>query len=146
MNSTLRSLTLAGATLIGMTGVVLLVTTILLHPPIGDLVVLATSLAISGGGTLGLAATRMGLSRWRMSLRARLVLVSTLTALLALVNVVVTAVLMFLSPHDLGAYRGMLAWYRSPSVPSTSWLRRLHATTLTLAAPARSPSLYVFKQ
>ena len=102
----------AGATLFGLTSFVLLLTTLLLKPPTGDLIALATFLSISGGITvlLGLAAPRMGLTSWVRSMRARLVVLSLLTAILALVNVGFTALLMFLSPHDLALLAGLLGF------------------------------------
>ena len=108
----MRRLFLALATLLGLTGFVLILTTVLLHPPRRDLVDLAVFLSISGGLTvlLGLAATRFGLPRWAMSLRARVVAVAVLTAVLALVNIGFTAVLMFLSTHDLALLAGLLGF------------------------------------
>ena len=93
MGSTARSIALAAATLFAMTGFVLALTVALLSPPAADLVALAIFLSVSGGATslLGLAATRLVLPRWAISLRARLVVVSVLTATLALANVAVTA-------------------------------------------------------
>ena len=112
MNSLPKNLAIAGATLLGMTGFVIVLTIVLLHPPAGDLVALAIFLSISGGMTLllGLAVMRLGLPRWAISLRVRMVLVSLLTAMLALINVGVTAVLMFLSTHDLALLAGLLGF------------------------------------
>ena len=112
MGSTARSIALAAATLFAMTGFVLALTVALLSPPAADLVALAIFLSVSRGATslLGLAATRLVLPRWAISLRARLVVVSVLTATLALANVAVTAVLMFLSAHDLALLAGLLGF------------------------------------
>ena len=112
MSRTSTTLALAMATLLAMTGFVLLLIVALLQPPTGDLVALATFLSLSGGATvlLALAATRLGLPRWVRSLRARMVLVSALTAVLALVNVGFTSVLMFLSTHDLALLAGLLGF------------------------------------
>ena len=112
MSGTVGKLALAGTTLIAMTGFVLLLTVALLAPPGRDLAALAAFLLVSGGATvlLGMSATRLGLVRWTRSLRARLVLVSLLTAVLAVANVGFTAVLMFLSPHDLALLAGLLGF------------------------------------
>ncbi|MDA1349826.1 MAG: HAMP domain-containing protein [Chloroflexi bacterium] len=106
-----ESLFVAPATVLGLVSVVLVVAAFLLDPPAGDLVALATFLALSGGTTaVGLAVARLGLPRWSVSLRSRLVVISVVTAVLALVNVGFTASLMFLSTHDLGLLAGLLAF------------------------------------
>ena len=112
MKITGKRLTWAGVTFFGMLAFVLLLTIGLLQPPIGDLVALATFLSISGGLTLliSLVATRLKLPRFIRTLRSRLVLVSVLTAVLSLVNVGFTAVLMFVSPHDLALLAGLLGF------------------------------------
>ncbi len=126
MSRTSTTLALAMATLLAMTGFVLLLIVALLQPPTGDLVALATFLSLSGGATvlLALAATRLGLPRWVRSLWARMVLVSALTAVLALVNVGFTSVLMFLSTHNLALLAGCWAshwgWPSSSPLPSRS--------------------------
>ena len=98
-----RHLTVAAFTLTGLTALVLLVTHLALSPPGSDLAKLAVFLVISGGVTMliGLAATRWRIPGRFGTLRARLVLVPVLTALLALANVAFTSLLMFLSSHDL---------------------------------------------
>ena len=109
----------AAAMLLGLTGFVLLLTIALLQPPANDLLALATFLLISGGVTivlLGLASTRLSLYERVNSLRARLVLVSVVTALLALLNVGFTAGLMFLSTHDLALLAGLLVFSTGISV------------------------------
>ncbi len=107
-----RRVALAAVTLLGMTALVILLTILLLGPPLGDLVAIASFLLISGGVTvlLGLAVPRMPSPPWLGSLRSKLVLVSVLTAILALVNVGFTAVLMFLSGHDLALLAGLLGF------------------------------------
>ena len=107
-----RKVTLAAVTLLGMTALVILLTVLLLGPPLRDLAAIASFLLISGGVTvlLGLAVPRMPSPPWLGSLRSRLVLVSVLTAILALVNVGFTAVLMFLSGHDLALLAGLLGF------------------------------------
>jgi signal transduction histidine kinase len=83
-----------------------------LAPPPGDLVALAAFLLISGGLTLalGVGIAYLGWPSWASSLRARLLLTSTFTAMLALVNVGFTAFLMFISPHDLAILAGLLGF------------------------------------
>ena len=75
--------------LVSMTGLALVVIAALLAPPTLDLVTLASFLLISGGVTVlvGLAGSRVGGPRWLSSLRARLILVSAVTAALGLANV-----------------------------------------------------------
>lgn len=118
MNRALRNAVLASVLLLGLTGMVLLLTMAVLRPPAGDLVALASFLLISGGVTvaLGLGASRLGLLRWVRSLWLKLVLVSVLTALLALANVGFTAMLMFLSTHDLALLAGLLGFSIGMSV------------------------------
>ena len=135
-------------TLVGLTGFVLLLTIVLLDPPAGDLAALATFLTISGGLTvlLGLTAARLGLPRWGRSLRARLLLVSVLTATLALVNVGFTAMLMFLSTHDLALLAGLLGFSIGMSVfvatalsePTVQSLRELVKAARRMSAGDRN--------
>ena len=129
-----------------MTAVVLVITVALLSPPTGDLVALAGFLALSGGATvlLALGASWSGLPRWTGSLRARLVVVSVLTAALALVNVAFTSVLMFLSPHDLALLAALLIFSLGMSVfvafayaePTTRSLERLVDAARSISAGA----------
>ena len=98
--------------LLSLVGIVLGLTVAILNPPGRDLAALAGFLMISGGATvgLGLAAAQYGLPPWFASTRGRLVLVSMVAAVLALANVGFTALLMFLSTHDLGVLAGLLAF------------------------------------
>ena len=107
-----RNLALAGVSLPAAMGFVLLLVGLLLRPPKSDLVALTLFLAISGGVTLllGLAARRLKMPGWFRSLRSRLILMSMLTATLALVNVGFTALLMFISAHDLALLAGLLGF------------------------------------
>ena len=96
----------------GLTGLLLLLTLVLLRPPLSDLVAMAGFLLASGGLTV---AAALGLTRWNLpgwigSLPAKIVLMAVLTAVLALLNVGFTAFLMFLSPHDLALLGGLLAF------------------------------------
>ena len=99
-------------------GSVLLLTEITLGPPAGDLVVLATFLAVSGGATvaLGLGFRNLRFPVWFRSLRTRLILVTVLTSTLALINVGFTAFLMFISGHDLALLAGLLGFSLAVSV------------------------------
>jgi signal transduction histidine kinase len=94
------------------TVLVVLLSMPLLHPPGRDIGLLAVFLLVSGGITVcfGVIVRRLGFPGWMRSLRARLVLMSVLTALLALVNVAFTSVLMFLSSHDLGLLAMLLGF------------------------------------
>lgn len=65
---------------------------------------------------IGLAAARWEFPRWVGSLRARLVIMCALTGVLALANVGFTAVLMFLSTHDLALLAGLLGFSLGMSV------------------------------
>ena len=112
MKAIIRTATYGGVTLLGLTGLVLLLTEILLQPPPSDLVALSVFLLLSGTLTLVLGLV-VANSRWpkiMMSLRARVLLASVLTAILALANVAFTASLMFLSTHDLTLLTGLLGF------------------------------------
>ena len=91
---------------------VLILTEMVLHPPMRDLALLTVLLLISGGATmlLGSAMQRLRIPIWFRSLRARLVLTCMLTAALALVNVGFTGALMFISPHDMALLGGLLGF------------------------------------
>ena len=104
--------------LLVMIALVVSLTALVLRPPAGDLLALATFLSLSGGASilLGLAAARYGLPRWAKSMRTRLALVPAMTALLVLFNVTVTAALMFLSFHDLWLLVGLLGFSAGISV------------------------------
>lgn len=93
-------------------GLVLLLTQVTLHPPTGDLTVLAMFLAVSGGTTVvvGLGFRKFRIPLWLRSLRTRLILVSVLTTALALINVGFIAFLMFISTPDLALLAGLLAF------------------------------------
>ncbi len=113
-----RAISGALATLVGLTGLLLLLTLVLLRPPLSDLLAMAGFLLASGGLTV---AAALGLTRWNLpgwigSLRAKIVLMAVLTAVLALLNVGFTAFLMFLSPHDLVLLGGLLAFALGMSV------------------------------
>jgi signal transduction histidine kinase len=83
----------------------------LMRAPPGDLELLAVFLVASGALTLAVAG---GVVRWvglRLStMRGRLAVASTAGVLIALVNVLATSALMFLSPHDLGLLVLLLAF------------------------------------
>jgi signal transduction histidine kinase len=93
-------------------GFVLSLTQVLLAPPTRDLAHLTMFPVISGGATvlMGWALQRIKMPVLFRSLRARLVITCMLTAVLALVNVGFTAVLMFISTHDLALLAGLLGF------------------------------------
>ncbi len=93
-------------------GLVLLLVQLSLNPPASDLTAIATLLAISGGATvvLALGIRRSPVLAWLRSLRTRLLLASILTTTLALINVGFTAILMFISAHDLALLTGLLGF------------------------------------
>jgi two-component system sensor histidine kinase SaeS len=95
-----------------MTALVVLIVGVWLRPPTSDLSALVMFLIATGGGTvlLGLVFPYMPLPRKLTGFRARLVLISAITATLALANVGVTASLMFLSFHDLILLLGLLVF------------------------------------
>ena len=155
MRAAARDIAAAVVTLLGLTGLVLLLTIALLSPPGEDLAALAAFLLISGGATaaFGIVAARWDLPRWVRSLRARLVVVSVLTVALALVNVELTALLMFIEPHDLALLAGLLGFSLGLSIfvgfmlsrPTTRSIRevqeavgRMNAGSLDTRAPVHS--------
>jgi signal transduction histidine kinase len=104
MSTGTRHILLAVAVLVSLTAIVALLAIPLLRPPARDIWALVGFLLLSGGITvvLGISIMLLRPPHWISSLRARLILMSVLTALLALANVAFTSVLMFLSSHDLG--------------------------------------------
>ena len=91
------------AVLLGLTAMVLAVSSWLLAPSPTDFTSLGLFLLLSGGATLligWLAVIAPPLSGLR-SIRGRLVFLVTIVAALAVVNVAFTAQLMFISAHDL---------------------------------------------
>ena len=118
MNYLVRLLVCGCLVLLGLTVLLLLAVAVMLAPPAGDLDALAAFLLTSGGVTLalGVGIAYLGWPSWASSLRARLLLTSTFTAMLALVNVGFTAFLMFISPHDLAILAGLLGFALGMSV------------------------------
>ncbi len=94
---------IAAVIVILLTLLVLALSEWLLHPPSQDLVLLGGFLLLSGGLTLVLGHLLLGfgLGWFLNTVRRKLIFVSVISALLALVNVGFTARLMFISPHDL---------------------------------------------
>lgn len=85
------------------TGFTLLVAAGLLGIPGKDLEFLALFLTFSGGLSLLLASAGTSLARrWRVGLGAKMAAGHVLGVVVVIINVVFTAVLMFLSTHDLG--------------------------------------------
>ena len=153
--SPLAGLALSVVVLCGLTGLVLLIAATTLEAPASDLVALAAFLLASGGVAIGLAfaAHRWPRLRRATSLRTKLVVISVLTAALALATVVTTAALMFISPHDLALLVGLIAFafgiavcvalvasgpVVSGIVELTQGVRRLTEGDLTARVPVRS--------
>ena len=112
MSISFRVLSFATTTVLGLTALVVAIVAIVLNAPASDLRALVVFLVATGGGTMlmGLTAPHLPLPRKLTGIRAKLVLISAVTAALALVNVGVTASLMFLSFHDLILLMGLLVF------------------------------------
>ncbi len=89
--------------LLGLTAVVLALSTWLMHPSRDDFLLLGLFLLLSGGLTLllGWLAAHLRPARALSSIRRKLLLLIALIAALGVVNVGLTAQLMFISTHDL---------------------------------------------
>jgi signal transduction histidine kinase len=96
-------LALSIGVLTGLTALVLGIATVSLDAPIKDLLLLGAFLYASGGISIALAfaAPRWSVLRRVNALQVKLIIVSLLTATLALSTVVITSSLMFISSHDL---------------------------------------------
>jgi signal transduction histidine kinase len=108
----------ATGTLLGLTVLVLTLNAWLLSPPNRDLVVLGVFLLLSGGITLtlGHVVLQFGIGRFLRTLKGKLIFVLLLSAALALINVGVTARLMFISPHDLALLAFLLLFSLGMSI------------------------------
>jgi signal transduction histidine kinase len=98
--------------LLGLTALVLLIATATFDAPASDLYALALFLVGSGGVAIVLA---FALPRWPRlhranTIRTKLIVISVLTAALALSTIVTTSVLMFISPHDLALLIGLITF------------------------------------
>ena len=100
-------------------GLALLMTQLALHPPLSDLIVLATLMV-----TLGVAATLFGHLAISLaphlrtaSLQARIGGVSALGSVLALACILVVAQLMFISRHDLSLLLALLIFSLAVALP-----------------------------
>ena len=118
MRESVKRAALTTVALLGMVGLVLALTVWQLDPPARDLVVLAGFLLASAGATVVIseAARRFGPGPWVRSVRGRLVLVSLLTAGIALLNVGIIALLMFIEPHDLWLLAGLVVFSSGLSI------------------------------
>ena len=118
MNSIAKSVAGSIVLVLALIGLVVGLTVAMLDPPGGDLAALVGFLLLSGGFTVGLSllAARFGLPPWVRSIRSRLMLVSVLTAILALGNIGFVALLMFLSTHDLALLAGLLSFSLGMSI------------------------------
>ena len=155
MSTGTRRILMAVAVLVSLTTIVALLAIPLLGPTTRDLFALVGFLLLSGGITviLGISIMMLRPPHWISSLRARLILMSVLTALLALANVAFTSVLMFLSNHDLGLLALLLGFstgmavllalvFAQPTVQSIRALldavRRMGSGDLTARVPVES--------
>ena len=113
----------ATAGVLGLTGLVVLLTIALLDPPAGDLAALSAFLITFGVGALGAAflVRRNGLPSIFGTLRQRMVLVAVATAVISLANVGFIAALMFLSTHDLALLTGLLLFSGALSAGGCGW-------------------------
>ena len=101
--SSWRPLASIGVILLLALGSVILLAVLILDPPRQDLELLALFLAASGltSVAVGYLGLRLGWRLRRGGLRLKVALAVAMGVVVALVNVAVTAYLMFLSPHDL---------------------------------------------
>jgi signal transduction histidine kinase len=98
--------------LTGLTALVMAIAVVTLDAPLQDLLLLAGFLFASGGVSIALAfaAPRWAVLRRANTLRVKLVIVSLLTASLALSTVIITSSLMFISSHDLALLVGLITF------------------------------------
>ena len=100
--TTAKNTGLALARLICALTVAMAVAFLVFGMPGQDVAYIALYLLLSGSISLalGLGASQLGL-RSHLGIRGKVVLAGSVGSVVALVNVIVTALLMFLSPHDL---------------------------------------------
>ena len=156
MRSARRRTVPACAVLFSATAMVLFIICVLQDRPARDLLMLAGFLLASGGITTLASPTlaRWPLPSWVWSLRARLVLMCVITAVLGLVNAGFTTALMLLSTRDLALLAGLLGFSLGVSVfvafaisePTIKAIgevlaavRRLSAGTLDVRVPPCAP-------
>jgi signal transduction histidine kinase len=118
LRASARDLALPVLALLGGLAVVLLICSFVLDAPASDVKLLALFLTASGIVSLVLGLAIMGAAQ-RLGvggLRARMILAHVVVILVAFVNVAVTAMLMFISGHDLGLlslllfFAGIVSW------------------------------------
>ena len=99
--------------------VTLIVTQAAIDPPRGDLILLASLMAISGTVTavLGHLAIRFSQNIVRGGLRAKLASITVLGLGTAFVNIIFTAYLMFITRHDLIILTALLLFSLAVAVP-----------------------------
>jgi signal transduction histidine kinase len=105
-------------------GLVEVITVILLNPDRGDLLALAGFLLVFGGIalTLSIVIARSGLPSWIRSIRAQLLLVSVVVAIIIVANIGFVAYLMFISSHDLGLLVGLIFFSLGLSILTSIYL------------------------
>src|SRR5688572_17695944 len=104
----IRRVTGSAAVVAAGTAAALALAVLMLGAPRDDVVALALYLVVSGGASLTLGYLGLSLiGRFGGGLRLRLVFGQMLVVAVAFVNVVATALLMFISAHDLG-FLGLL--------------------------------------
>ena len=145
----------AGVVLLSATALALLIISLLPHRPPAQLALLSAFLLGSGGLTTlaGVAAARWQLPPWGWSIRARLVLMCVITAVLGLVNAGFTTALMLLSTQDLAILGALLGFSLGVSVcvafaasqattnsirELLTAVRRISAGSLDVRVPLRS--------
>ena len=145
----------AGVVLLSATALALLIISLLPHQPPAQLALLSAFLLGSGGLTTlaGVAAARWQLPPWGWSIRARLVLMCVITAVLGLVNAGFTTALMLLSTQDLAILGALLGFSLGVSVcvafaasqattnsirELLTAVRRISAGSLDVRVPLRS--------
>jgi signal transduction histidine kinase len=108
----------AAASLVGLTGLVLVLADRLLSPPAQDFFLLGCFLFASGAVTLlvGWSAPQLGQLGILRSLRGKILLLIALISALGIANIAFTSYLMFISPHDLALLTVLLVFSFGVSV------------------------------
>lgn len=107
-------------------------------PKGSELLSLAGFLLISGGITLSLCmfVSRSGLPSWVHSIRTQLLLISTVVAVLVVVNIGFVAYLMFISTNDLGLLVGLIVFSLGLSIMAALYLSQPTARNINAVISA----------